>query len=429
MTFLVAEEVKKSESPFAVHHSRLISPYGGQLVNLLVPSEEVGELKDYASHLPSLQLSARAECDLELLAGGGFSPLDRFMGQKDHQRVLDEMRLTSGYLFPIPVTLPVEPGSTIRLYQDIALRNARNELLAVMTVEEIYEWNRDEVAQKVFGTLDLRHPLVAEMHRWGRLNISGPLRVLQLPRHYDFQDLRLTPAQTRARLEKLRAPNSVATQSVIASRSPECSEGAAKQSPTRTEEIALLRASQPQKPLPSTGSGQALAMTWAEEKLIAPNPQSAIRNPNLNVVAFQTRNPLHRVHEELTKRAAEEVNGVLLLHPVVGMTRPGDVDHFTRVRTYKALAANYYDPDRILLALLPLAMRLAGPREALWHALIRRNYGANYLIIGRDHAGPGEDSMGEPFYGPYEAQELVQQYSEELVVGMVPFRMLVYLPD
>ena len=220
-----------------------------------------------------------------------------------------------------------------KLDQDIALRNAKNELLAVMTVEEMYPWDLAEVAQKVFGTTDLRHPLVAEMHRWGTLNISGRLRVLQMPSHYDFRELRLTPAQTRARLEKY---------------------------------------------------GHA------------------------NVVAFQTRNPLHRVHEELTKRAAQEVDGVLLLHPVVGLTKPGDVDHFTRVRTYKALAERYYDTDRILLALLPLAMRLAGPSEALWHAVIRRNYGANHLIVGRDHAGPGKDSTGKPFYGPYDAQEVGQ---------------------
>jgi sulfate adenylyltransferase len=178
--------------------------------------------------------------------------------------------------------------------------------------------------------------------------------VLQLPKHYDFQDLRLTPVQTRARLKEFGYPN---------------------------------------------------------------------------VVAFQTRNPLHRVHEELTKRAAEEVNGVLLLHPVVGLTKPGDVDHYTRVRTYKALTQNHYDSDRILLSLLPLAMRLAGPREALWHALIRRNYGANHLIVGRDHAGPGNDSTGKPFYGPYDAQEIVEKYSDELGVKMVPFRMMVYLPE
>ncbi|NLT41086.1 MAG: adenylyl-sulfate kinase, partial [Anaerolineae bacterium] len=138
---------------------------------------------------------------------------------------------------------------------------------------------------------------------------------------------------------------------------------------------------------------------------------------------------LHRVHEELTKRAAEEVDGALLLHPVVGMTKPGDVDHFTRVRAYKALVQRYYDPSRILLSLLPLAMRLAGPREALWHALIRRNYGANHLIVGRDHAGPGADSQGRPFYGPYDAQEMLSRYSDELGVGMVPFREFVYLEE
>jgi sulfate adenylyltransferase len=311
-------------------------------------------VKRYASQLPSIQLSERAVCDLELLATGAFSPLDHFMGQEDYQRVLDDMRLSSGHVFGLPVTLPVEPGPAIRLDQDIALRDAKYNLLAVMTITEIYPWDRAEVAHKALGTLDPRHPLVAEMQHWGTLHLSGPLRVLQLPPHYDFQDLRLTPLQTRTRLAAFGYQN---------------------------------------------------------------------------VVAFQTRNPLHRVHEELTKRAAEEVGGVLLLHPVVGMTKPGDVDHYTRVRAYKALATRYYDPNRILLALLPMAMRMAGPREALWHALIRRNYGASYLIVGRDHAGPGVDSTGKPFYGPYEAQDLLQQFSAELGVGVVPFRELVYLPD
>jgi sulfate adenylyltransferase len=332
----------------------LIEPYGGQLTNLLVPAEEREALKAHASRLPSIQISERVACDLELLATGAFSPLDRFMGQADYQRVLDEMRLADGHVFPIPVTLPVAAGDGIRLDQDIAVRNAKNELLAVLTIEEIYAWDRDEAAHKVFRTTDLRHPLVAEMHRWGGLNLSGRLRVLQLPRHYDFEALRLTTAQTRAQLESFGVPS---------------------------------------------------------------------------VVAFQTRNPLHRAHEELTKRAAQEVDGVLLLHPVVGMTKPGDVDHYTRVRAYEALARKYYDPERILLALLPLAMRMAGPREAVWHALIRRNYGANHLIVGRDHASPGLDSSGKPFYGPYDAQELVEQLGPELGMGMVPFKELVYLPE
>jgi sulfate adenylyltransferase len=334
--------------------STLISPYGDKLVDLQVSTEEIDDLKAHAGRLPSLQLSERSVCDLELLATGAFSPLDRFMGQEDHQRVLDEMRLANGYIFPIPITLPVAADDTIHLDQDIALRNANNELLAVMTVDEIYEWDRTEVSQKIFCTLDLRHPLVAEMHRWGQLNISGRLKVLQLPRRYDFKELRLTPAQTRSRLEHMGREH---------------------------------------------------------------------------VVAFQTRNPLHRVHEELTKRAIQDADGILLLHPVVGMTKPGDVDHYTRVRTYKALTDGYYDQNRILLSLLPLAMRVAGPREALWHAVIRRNYGANHLIVGRDHAGPGPNSAGNAFYGPYEAQELVEHHSRELGMKMVPFRTLVYLPD
>jgi sulfate adenylyltransferase len=148
-----------------------------------------------------------------------------------------------------------------------------------------------------------------------------------------------------------------------------------------------------------------------------------------NVVAFQTRNPLHRIHEELTKRAAEAVAGSLLIHPVVGMTKPGDVDHYTRVRIYKALVERYYDRNRTLLSLLPLAMRMAGPREVLLHAIIRRNHGANHFIVGRDHAGPGKDSAGKPFYGPYDAQEQMRKYEAELGVKMIPFEELVYLPD
>ena len=334
--------------------TQLITPYGGRLLDLTVPPEALDEVKAYANRLPSIQLTERAVCDLELLAIGAFSPLDRFMGQADYHSVLDTMRLDSGHIFPMPVTLPVEPDPAIQLGRDVALRNSKNELLAIMTIEEMYSWDLREAAEKVFGTQDLRHPLVAEMHRWGRLHICGRLQVIQLPRRYDFRDLRLTPAETRAQLEAFGYPN---------------------------------------------------------------------------VVAFQTRNPLHRVHEELTKRAAQEVDGVLLLHPVVGLTKPGDVDHYTRVRTYKALAQRYYDPGRILLALLPLAMRMAGPREALWHAVIRRNYGANHLIVGRDHASPGVDSTGKPFYGPYDAQELVARFSDELGVAMVPFLELVYLPE
>jgi sulfate adenylyltransferase len=322
----------------------LIPPYGSSLVDLLDPSDPSD-----AAKLPSITLSERALCDLELLATGAFSPLDRFMGKADFDRVVAEMRLASGVLFPIPITLSVPTAP--KLGTDITLRAPDSTLLAVMTVEEVFEWDVDEVAANVFGTTDRRHPLVAEMEGWGRFNISGRLRVMKLPARHDFAELRRTPSEVRALLEE---------------------------------------------------RGRA------------------------NVVAFQTRNPMHRAHEELVRRAAESIDGVLLIHPVVGMTKPGDVDHYTRVRTYVALTENHFDRDRVLLSLLPLAMRMAGPREALWHAIIRRNYGANHFIVGRDHASPGNDSTGKPFYGPYDAQELMAKHQSELGVTMVPFRELVY---
>lgn len=146
------------------------------------------------------------------------------------------------------------------------------------------------------------------------------------------------------------------------------------------------------------------------------------------VVAFQTRNPMHRAHRELTVRAAKEVGASLLLHPVVGMTKPGDVDHYTRVRCYQALL-DEYPHDTVKLSLLPLAMRMAGPREAVWHAIIRKNYGCTHFIVGRDHAGPGSDSGGNGFYDPYAAQSLLGQHQGELGIAMVPFQNMVYVQD
>ena len=332
----------------------LISPYCGELVNLLVADEEHRELIEYANQLPSLQLSPRSMCDLELLSIGAFSPLDRFMGKADYTRVLQEMRLANGTLFPIPITLPVQHVQSIQEGKDIALRSPKNELLAIMTVEEVFDWSISEEARLVLETTDVRHPLIAEMASWGKAYISGPLRVLSLPNHYDFVELRKTPAEVRSTIQAL---------------------------------------------------------------------------DHTNVVAFQTRNPIHRAHEELTKRAAEQVGGALLIHPVVGMTKPGDVDHYTRVRAYKGLVERYYDKRTTVLSLLPLAMRMAGPREAVWHAIIRRNYGANHFIVGRDHAGPGIDSTGRPFYGPYDAPNLLQRFEPEVGVKMIPFQEIVYLPD
>jgi sulfate adenylyltransferase len=334
--------------------NNLVTPYGGKLVDLVVTDDERQELIEKSKRLQSVQISARAMCDLELLATGAFSPLDRFMRKADYERVLTEMRLSDGTLFPIPITLPVDEDDLPTWGEQITLSDSRNNTIAIMQIEEVYHYDLQRESRLVLGTTDPRHPLISEMAQWGKVYVSGELKIIDLPRYYDFTDLRRTPSQVRATLENMG---------------------------------------------------------------------------NANVVAFQTRNPMHRIHEELTKRAADDVNGSLLIHPVVGMTKPGDVDHYTRVRVYRALVENYYDPNRTLLSLLPLAMRVAGPREALWHAIIRRNYGANYFIIGRDHAGPGNDSQGKPFYGPYEAQAMMTQYAEELGVQPIEFKTLVYLAD
>lgn len=334
--------------------ARLIAPYGGKLVDLVVTGPEREALLTRAPQLPSIKISMRNLCDLEMLATGAFSPLDRFMAKGDYERVLHEMRLSDGVLFPLPITLTADPKELPTVGEDVVLRNANNEVMAVMTLEEVYHWDLETEASLAYGSTDAKHPMVSEMSRWNKVCISGKLKVLNLPKYYDFVDLRRTPAQVRRLLEEMGHDN---------------------------------------------------------------------------VVAFQTRNPLHRIHEELTKRAAAQVQGSLIIHPVVGMTKPGDVDHYTRVRIYKALVDNYYDKKSTLLSLLPLAMRMAGPREVLLHAIIRRNHGANHFVVGRDHAGPGKDSTGKPFYGPYEAQEQMQRYEHEVGVKAVPFEELVYLPD
>ncbi len=328
---------------------KFITPFGGKLINLIVESEERASLLDFANHLPSVQLSERAVCDLELLATGAFSPLETFMNRADFERVSAEMRLANGRLFPMPISLPVDDFDGLKLDAEIALRDKRNDLLGVLRVEEIYEWSKADFAWSVLKTDDFRHPLVSEIEHWGKFNLSGKLQILNLPKHYDFADLRLSPSQTREKLAELN---------------------------------------------------------------------------NENVVAFQTRNPIHRAHEEMTKRAISQIDGTLLIHPVVGMTKPGDIDYLTRVRTYRALVKNYYENDKVLLALLPLAMRMAGAREAVFHALIRRNYGANHFIVGRDHASPGEG-----FYESAAAQKLVAEFAEELGVKMIAFDEMVYLPD
>ena len=329
-------------------------PYGGQLIDLVVEGAEREDLARRAGEGPTLQLSPRAMCDLELLATGGFSPLDRFMSKADYDGVLNNMRLANGLIWSIPITLPVAQLEGIAEGREIALRNANNNLIAWMRVDEIFEADPHVEAAKGLGCADEEHPTYREMLSWGKFRLSGPLKVLEMPQHFDFPELRRTPTQVRALLATMG---------------------------------------------------------------------------NADVVAFQTRNPMHRAHEELCKRAARESGANLLLNPVVGMTKPGDVDHYTRVRIYKALVENYYDPNTTLLSLLPLAMRMAGPREAIWHAIIRRNFGANLFIVGRDHAGPGKNSKGKAFYDPAAARELLTRHGDEIGVKCLPYEEMVYLAD
>jgi sulfate adenylyltransferase len=336
--------------------SHLIAPHGGTLVDLVVSPERSAELKEQSRDFASWDLTPRQICDLELLVNGGFSPLAGFMGKADYDSVCDKMRLASGTLWPMPITLDVsqELGDKLKKGDRVALRDAEGVMLAVITVDDVWTPDRAAEAKSVFGTNDEKHPAVSYLMNQSKpVYIGGKVEALQLPLHYDYRSLRHSPAQLR-------------------------------------EEFAKKG--------------------WTK------------------VVAFQTRNPMHRAHHELTLRASKDEEANLLVHPVVGMTKPGDVDHYTRVRCYQAIM-NHYPANTAYLSLLPLAMRMGGPREAVWHAIIRRNHGCTHLVVGRDHAGPGNDSKGQPFYGPYDAQELMKKHEEELGVKMVDFKLMVFVPD
>jgi sulfate adenylyltransferase len=335
----------------------LIPAHGGELVQLIAAPERSAELKAHSREWPSWDLTARQLCDLELLLSGGFSPLRGFMNRADHEAVCHKMHLSSGVIWPMPITLDVSEDFAKKLQagsSKIALRDPEGVMLAVLHVEDVWQPERKDEAKSVFGTTSTVHPGVDYvLNKSNPWYVGGKLEGLQLPTHYDFRILRLTPAELRAEFSR---------------------------------------------------------MGWRR------------------VVAFQTRNPMHRAHVELTFRAAKTVEANLLIHPSVGMTKPGDVDYFTRVRCYQLLLSKY-PPGTVKLSMLPLAMRMGGPREAIWHALIRKNHGVTHFIVGRDHAGPGKDSDGKPFYGPYEAQELFKKHESEIGVQMVPFSMMVYLED
>ncbi|KAG0676080.1 Sulfate adenylyltransferase [Kluyveromyces marxianus] len=335
------------------------APHGGTLQDLVArDAPKKNELLQEATDgsLVSWALTERQLCDLELILNGGFSPLDGFLTERDYNSVVEKSRLAdSGLVWTMPITLDVssEFASQLTEGQRIVLVQDNEFPLAILTVADVYQPNKQVEAKKVFRG-DPEHPAVKYLfEQAGDFYVGGSLEAIQLPVHYDYPGWRKTPAQLRLEFESKQ---------------------------------------------------------WDR------------------VVAFQTRNPMHRAHRELTVRAARSNNCKVLIHPVVGLTKPGDIDHHTRVRVYQEIIKRY--PNGMAqLSLLPLAMRMGGDREAVWHAIIRKNYGASHFIVGRDHAGPGKNSKGVDFYGPYDAQELVENYKNELEIEVVPFRMVTYLPD
>ncbi len=323
----------------------------------LLSPHDIEQYRHAACPLPSITLSQRHLCDLELILNKGFSPLNGYLNQLDYHSVIDHMRLADGALWPMPIMLDVSRSvaSTLQCRDAIALRDKEGLLLAIMQVGDIWEVTeaqKAKEAQAVFGTTDPVHPGVFHLyHEVQAYYVGGEVFGLSLPHHYNFTSLRHTPAQLRSIFEE---------------------------------------------------------RGWKK------------------IVGFQTRNPMHRAHQELTVRAAEITGAdVILLHPVVGMTKSGDIEYETRVRCYQHILKTYTSSP-VFLSLLPLAMRMAGPREAVWHALIRKNNGCTHFIVGRDHAGPGKDSQGNDFYHPCAAQELALAHQKEMGITIVPFQEMVF---
>jgi len=328
--------------------------HGGELVDLIVDDERSKLLKDVSLHFPSIVLSQRQLCDLELLMNGAFSPLRGFMTRLDYESVLDRMRLQKGAIWPVPVCLDVTETQAAGLEagQSVALRDPEGFMLAVIHIEAIWPIDKKAEAEAVYGTLDPTHPGVDHLfHRSGSHYVGGRIEGISMPLHFDFKQLRLSPAEVRNMCGKFG---------------------------------------------------------WRK------------------TVAFQGRNLLTRAHFEMTLRAMREAKANLLLQPVVGPTQPDDMDYYTRARCFQEVA-KHYPPNMMVISLLPLAMRMAGPREALWHALIAKNYGCTHFIVGHNHAGPGNNKEREPFYEPYASHELLGQYRVEMGIEIVAFEEMVYV--
>ena len=316
------------------------TPHGGRLVDRLLPPQRRAEAQDRARALPTVRLDARQLSDLQMIAQGAFSPLEGFLGRQDYRSVLEHMRLADGTPWPLPVTLAVEDEAARALKegQEVALLAPDGRLAGLLELAEVFPYDKEQEAQRVFRTADPAHPGVAALLQRGDVLLGGKVWALELERgEGPFRPYWLTPAETRAEFAR---------------------------------------------------------RGWR------------------TVVGFQTRNPIHRAHEYIQKCALEMVDG-LLVHPLVGETKADDIPAQVRLRCYEALLQGYYPQERVVLAVFPAYMRYAGPREAVFHALCRKNYGCTHFIVGRDHAGVGN------YYGPYDAQHIFREFTPQ-ELGITP---------
>ena len=323
----------------------IIRPHGGALVDRVMRGEVREAVQERAASMARIPLDPMGLSDLELIATGALSPLTGFMRQADYERCVEEMRLTSGVVWPVPVTLAVEQelADQIKLGQEIALCEG-DRALAVMEVAEKYPYSREvkeREAREVYRTTEEAHPGVARLYGRGDVLLGGDVWLVDWPAAVktEFPELRHTPAEARRMFAR---------------------------------------------------------RGWR------------------SVVGFQTRNPIHRAHEYLQKTALEIVDG-LFIHPLVGETKKDDIPADVRIESYQAILRDYYPADRVLLGVFPAAMRYAGPREAIFHAIARQNYGCTHFIVGRDHAGVGK------YYGTYDAQEIFNQFAPG-EIAITPFK-------
>lgn len=319
----------------------LIAPHGGELINRLATAQEKQDFLAQADSLPKVQLDERATSDLVMIAIGGFSPINGFMGQNDYLGVVKEMRLANNLPWSVPITLsvtsavadPLEIGSLVRL------DDPDGKFIGVLQLTEKYTYDKQLEAENVYRTDEEKHPGVKVVYDQGEINLAGPVWLLERSEHPQFPKYQIDPAASRGMFQE---------------------------------------------------------KGWK------------------TIVGFQTRNPIHRAHEYIIKCALEIVDG-LFLHPLVGATKSDDIPADVRMRCYEIMIENYFPQDRVILAINPSAMRYAGPREAIFHALIRKNYGCTHFIVGRDHAGVGD------YYGTYDAQEIFGEFTPK-ELGIIPLK-------